>query len=180
MCLCVCVCVCTCGAPRTCPLRKHQARRPSLKLAPAHPSRPCHSWRLPPSLPLAGFQLMRQTERHEEFGSSTEHLPAHLSFHFTFVKLGISYSLLTGQNSCRSDVRLSLNFNYSVVSLPSFPRRGRFFFRFLMHLNLQGCYSRRPCFKNNFFLTQKVSRENEVGPITFAVNPSSPDINRKF
>lgn len=75
---------------------------------------------------------MRQTIK-RGFWSSTGTWPLLLlSSHSTFWKLGISYLLFTKHNSCRSDVNLNLNFNYLIVSLPSFLLKEKFIFHFLL------------------------------------------------
>lgn len=147
-----CLCICGWHTQRG-PQRKHQTRTSYVnqtqpicshpKCAQPRLSDSVNLWWQPSSSSLSGFRLMRQTEKNKDFcnppGTQAPFLP---SIHLTPWK--VSCKLFTEPNGHRSDASPKLNFNYLIVSRPSFPLKGRFFFHFLMYLNALGNYSLHP------------------------------------
>lgn len=139
-----CLCICGWHTQRG-PQRKHKTRTSCMNQTQpicSHPkcARPRLSdsvnvWWQPSSSSLS--------EKNKDFcsppGTQAPLLP---SIHLTPWK--VSCKLVTEPNGHRSDASPKLNFNYLIVSRPSFPLKGRFFFHFLMYLNALGDYSLHP------------------------------------
>lgn len=104
-----------------------------------------------------------------------------LSSHSTFWKLGISYLLFTEHNSCRSNVILNLNCNYSIVPMPSFLLKGKFIFHFFGRTFIRGLFSMSILFKKK---SQNLLKKVELGHFsTFTshlLSPAPHNIKRKF